>query len=99
MEGSLREFLHIAQVSAHISQDHIVTAFHFLISNLIVAPAAPVLLAGAEAVSSILVSSSVPSLFKFPSLSAIVSLFIYFFLLEFVDFLFLSLVLDYSFLL
>ena len=28
IEGSFREFLQIAQVSAHISHDHIVTAFH-----------------------------------------------------------------------
>ncbi len=40
MDGSFNEFLQMAQVSAHISQDHIVTAFHFLISNL-----GPVLLA------------------------------------------------------
>ena len=33
IEGSLREFRQIAQVSAQISQDHIVTAFHFLISK------------------------------------------------------------------
>ena len=34
MEGSFREFRQIAHVSAQISHDHIVTAFHFLISNL-----------------------------------------------------------------
>ncbi len=34
MEGSLREFLQMAQVSAQMwSQDHIVTALHFLISK------------------------------------------------------------------
>lgn len=33
IDGSFREFLQIAQVSAQISQDHMVTAFHFLISN------------------------------------------------------------------
>jgi hypothetical protein len=33
MEGSFREFRQIAQESEHISHDHIVTAFHFLISN------------------------------------------------------------------
>lgn len=33
IEGSFNEFLQIAQVSAQISHDHIVTAFHFLISN------------------------------------------------------------------
>ena len=35
IEGSFNEFLQMAQVSAQMSQDHIVTAFHFLISNLI----------------------------------------------------------------
>ena len=34
MEGSLRLFLQIAHVSAQMSQLHIATAFHFLISNL-----------------------------------------------------------------
>eukprot|EP00953_Heterococcus_sp_UTEX-ZZ885_P004194 2766-Heterococcus_DN1.PRE.2 len=33
IDGSLRLFLQIAQVSAQISQLHIATAFHFLISN------------------------------------------------------------------
>ena len=33
MEGSLRLFRQIAQVSAQMSHDHIVTAFRFLISN------------------------------------------------------------------
>jgi hypothetical protein len=33
IDGSFREFLQIAHVSAQISHDHIVTAFHFLISN------------------------------------------------------------------
>jgi hypothetical protein len=33
MDGSFKEFLQMAQVSAQMSQDHIVTAFHFLISK------------------------------------------------------------------
>ena len=33
MDGSFKEFLQMAQVSAQISHDHIATAFHFLISN------------------------------------------------------------------
>lgn len=33
IEGSFNEFLQIAQVSAQMSHDHIVTAFHFLISK------------------------------------------------------------------
>jgi len=33
IDGSLSEFRQIAHVSAHISHDHIATAFHFLISN------------------------------------------------------------------
>ena len=33
IDGSLRLFLQIAQVSAQISQDHIATALHFLISK------------------------------------------------------------------
>lgn len=33
MEGSLRLFRQMAHVSAHMSHDHIVTAFHFLISK------------------------------------------------------------------
>ena len=33
MDGSFNEFRQIAHVSAQISQDHMVTAFHFLISN------------------------------------------------------------------
>ncbi len=36
MDGSFSEFLQMAQVSAQISHDHMVTAFHFLISNLMV---------------------------------------------------------------
>ena len=34
----MSEFLQIAQVSAQISHDHMVTAFHFFISNLIAVP-------------------------------------------------------------
>jgi len=34
MDGSFKLLRQIAHVSAHISQDHIATAFHFLISNL-----------------------------------------------------------------
>ncbi len=41
IEGSLSEFRHIAHVSAQMSQDHIATAFHFFISNLIVVELAP----------------------------------------------------------
>ena len=33
IDGSFNEFLHIAHMSEQMSQDHIVTAFHFLISN------------------------------------------------------------------
>jgi len=33
IDGSLRELRQIAHVSAHISQDHMATAFHFLISK------------------------------------------------------------------
>jgi len=33
MEGSLRELRQMAQVSAQMSQDHMATAFHFLISK------------------------------------------------------------------
>jgi len=36
MEGSFRLLRQIAQFSAHISHDHMATAFHFFISNLFV---------------------------------------------------------------
>lgn len=38
MEGSFKELRQMAQISAQISQDHIVTAFHFLISKRTAGP-------------------------------------------------------------
>lgn len=55
MEGSLRLFRQMAHVSAHMSHDHIVTAFHFLISKRGAAPpagAVPVPLVGPPPLSA-----------------------------------------------
>jgi len=52
IDGSLRELRQIAHVSAHISQDHMATAFHFLISKRGGANAFDVFFLGSDAAAS-----------------------------------------------